>query len=111
MRYRELKENDYTLNSLLSNSPSCVGQAVRTRLMLFTGEWFLDTSDGTPWFTEVLGSHTKFYDLAIKERILNTQGVKSIISYYSQLDVITRELSIQVELDTIYGITSLSVGR
>lgn len=89
MRYRARSETgDYTFGrgsaNFLVNSPACVGQLVEARLELWQGNWFLDTSDGMPWATEVLGTNTKpLYDLAIQQRILETPGVVSIVSYQS----------------------------
>lgn len=107
MMYRELVGNDYSLKRFLINTPEAVAQAVLTRLRQYLGEWFLDITDGTPWLTEVVG-HQTFYDLAIKDRILGTTGVVSIIEYESQLTT-TRELSIQVTIETLYGTTSLTI--
>lgn len=108
MKYREISiENDYVLNTFLQNNAECVGQAVLTRLRQFLGEWFLDTNDGTPWYENILG-HSQLYDLEIQDRILGTKGVKSIIYYQSQLTT-TRKLSVQVELETIYGNISINI--
>lgn len=109
MRYRRLDANgDYSFGhqqaDFYINQPEAVAQAVQTRLMLFTGEWFLDTSDGTPWRTEVLGKYTvNTYDLVIKERIIDTPGVKSLDSYSSSLDRDLRALRVDASITTIYG--------
>ena len=108
MRYRALDANgDSTFGSgktqFLVNSPAAVAQAVQTRLLLMTGEWWLDTSEGTPYAQDVLGNDTKpYYDLAIQERILNTQGVSAILDYQSTLDA-NRNLKIPATVDTIYS--------
>ena len=113
MRYRALSaDGDYTFGqgeaNFLVNSPACVAQAVQTRLLLFTGEWFLDTTEGTPWKEKVLGTGTKaFYDRAIQERVLATEGVSSIDDYSSALDPVTRHLSISMTITTIYGSVSI----
>jgi hypothetical protein len=114
MRYRKLDSNgDYSLGQGLSNffinSPSAVAQAIQTTLLLFQGEWFLDTTAGVPWFNQIVGFTPKpTYDLLIKDAIRKVQGVKSIISYSSFLDN-TRNLTINVRVDTIYGAVSLGV--
>jgi len=108
MRYRALDANgDSTFCSgetqWLVNSPAAVAQAVQTRLNLYTGEWFLDTSEGTPYSTEILGNNTgSIYDLAIQERILNTEGVSEIVTYQSSKSA-QRALTVQAEIDTIYS--------
>jgi hypothetical protein len=118
MRYRRLDANgDYVLGSgsdFFVNSPDAVGQAVMTRLRLSVGDWFIDTTEGTPWATEVLGKYTaKTYDAIIKSRILGTsllgvQLVTQITSYSSSYDPTTRKLSISANIDTIYGSTAIS---
>ncbi|QEE24532.1 hypothetical protein CS053_08470 [Rhodanobacter glycinis] len=113
MRYRKLDENgDYTFGNSSADfyidEPEAVSQAVQTRLELFTGEWFLDTSDGTPWNTDVLGKNTSAsYDMVIKERILGTPGVMSIDSYSSTLDRNTRNLAVAATVTTQYGKTTV----
>lgn len=111
MRVRKLDANgDMTFGgdqrSMLANSPEAVGQIVMTRLKLWLGEWWLDTSDGMAWQTKVLGKYTgSTRDVVIRERILGTPGVKSILSYSSQLDRETRAFAVQATIDTIYGRT------
>lgn len=56
MRYRrEDADGDYTFGSgddtWLINSPEAVAQAVKTRFELWYGQWFLDTTEGTPWIS------------------------------------------------------------
>lgn len=108
MKYRKLDANgDYTLGTgadFYQDQPEAIAQAVLTRLLLFAGEWFLDTTDGTPWRTDVLGKYTKdTYDTIISQRILSTDGVQGISAYSSSYDATARALSISATLDTIYG--------
>lgn len=112
MKYRKLDANgDYTLGTgadFYVNSPDAVGQAVLTMLRLFTNEWFLDLSDGTPWRTEVLGKYTqKTFDTVIKQRILASQGVSAILDYTSEFDGETRKLNVTALINTIYGVTTV----
>ncbi len=113
MRYRKLDANgDYTVETgddFYVNSPAAVAQAVQTRLRLFAGEWFLDTSAGMPWNTGVLGKYTAAaYDPLIKEQILAAQGVTEITAYTSTRDPSARTLNVAVTIGTIYGTTSLT---
>lgn len=115
MRYRALDASgDMTFGqsqaNFLVNSPAAVAQAVQTRLGLLTGEWFLDTTEGTPYMTEVVGTGTQqIYDQAIKARILGTQGAASITSYSSSLDPITRKLTVSATVLTIYSSQTVGV--
>jgi hypothetical protein len=120
MRYRKLDENsDMQFGNgsadFWHDVPDAVGQAVKTRLLLFRGEWFLDTSEGTPWggfpFNEavvrqgqILAEHTRLTrDMAIKERVIRTQGVVGIVDYGSSFDPDTRGFSVGMIIDTVYG--------
>ena len=115
MRYRALDANgDYSFGqgsaNFLVNSPACVAQAVQTRLRLFEGEWFLDQTDGTPWFQDVLGQKNALdnINLIIRARILATQGVSpqgGIENYSAVFDDTTRKLTVTMTLNTIYGQT------
>lgn len=116
-RVRALSEDgDYTFGqsaaNFLVNSSAEIAQRVGTRLRLLEGEWFLDTTSGTPYSTLVLGKGTRpYYDQAIKARILGTTGVTEITEYSSSL--VNRTLSVTARVSTIYGpitvVTPLSV--
>jgi len=114
MRYRKLDAaGDYTFGNQQADfhrdSPEAAAQAVRTRLLLDKGEWFIDTADGTPWDREVLGERTVgTRDAAIKKRILGTTGVTQIDSYDSAFDPNTRRLTVTVTITTLYGQTTIS---
>lgn len=114
MRYRKLTaDGDYSFGQqqadFYRNSPEAVAQAVLTRLELFTGQWFLDADEGTPWRTDVLGKYTgDVYDAVVKARILDTEGVTRIDAYSSTLDRNTRKLSVAVTITTAYGQTTIT---
>jgi hypothetical protein len=111
MIYRKLDTfGDYTFgrgaSNFLVDSPAAVAQAISTRLKLIQGEWFLDIQAGVPYNTQVLGFGTiPYYDFAIKDAILNTPGVSSIINYSSYID--NRNVTITATVDTIYGQTTI----
>lgn len=107
MRYRKLtSDGDYSFGhnqaDFYINVPQAPAQAVKTRLLLMQGEWFLDRTAGTP-YTQVLGTHTAATrDLVIKNRTLKTSGVVALVSYASQLSP-DRRFSVQERIDTVYG--------
>lgn len=117
MRYRKLDAlNDYSFGNgqldFYNNTPEAVGQKVETYLMLWLGEWYLDTSDGTPYIQGVLGKHTQAVaDGTIQTRVLSVQEVTDIASYASQFDPVARTLSVQLEVNTIYGPTSVDIAN
>lgn len=111
MRVRELDANGdmtfgFSQNNFLINSAAAVAQNVQTRLLLFLGEWFLDTSDGTDWNGSVLGKYTRgLYDTIIRARILGTVGVTSIVqgTYTSAVNPQTRALSVSCQIITQFS--------
>ena len=114
MRYRKLDAaGDYTFGhsqaNFYVNQVEAVAQAVLTRLKLWSGEWFIDTSDGTPWGSEVLGKYTMgTYDTVLKERILATPGVVQLQSYSSTFNAQTRALTVRATITTAYGVTQVT---
>lgn len=96
-------------NDFLRDTSSTVAQAIKTRLSLFKGDFFLDSEAGIDWRSRVLGTNTSgLYDITIRERILGTQGVLSILEYHSQRNGETRTLSVQCLVETLYGHTRLN---
>lgn len=92
------------------DTPDAVAQAVKTRLALWVGEWFLDVTEGTPWNEQVLGKRLrgKNYDAAIRQRILGTEGVLELADYTSSIDPNSRALSVAATITTAYGTTQIS---
>lgn len=112
MKYRALdSKGDYRFGhgnqDFLVDSPAAVAQAIKTRLRLFQGEWFLNLEAGVPWLSKVVGYSTRpFYDAVIRGAILGTQDVVEILSYSSELDTTTRGLLVHVTVSTSFGPTS-----
>ena len=120
MRYRKLDQNrdmqfGHNAADIWHDVPDAVGQSVLTRLLLFAGEWWLDITAGTPWggypFNDdvvrqgrILGAHTQLSrDAAIRDRIITTEGVQTLVEYGSHFDPNTRAFSVNATIDTIYG--------
>lgn len=114
VRYRrEDDDGDYTFgqgdDTWLVNSPEAVAQAIKTRFMLWYGQWFLDTTEGTPWIQSVLGKQKPdTYNLAIRRRILETQGVSAITEFNTEVDGRTRRVTFTATVETIYGTTTVT---
>ena len=117
MRYRKLiNGGDFSFGASQLNfyrdTPEAVGQAVQTRLLLWLGEWFLNTDEGTPFMLGILGNHSKeLADATIQDRINSTDGVTEITDYESEIDTENRILSVRVSISTIYGPTSIDVSN
>lgn len=116
MRYRRLDQNgDYTFGQGSANfwvdDPRGVAQSIVTRLLLWTGEWFLDLTVGTPYAQQVLGYGTQgLYDKVLQARILGTSGVTGLIEYQSEFDPETRKLTVgPCQVQTQYSATPVAV--
>lgn len=112
MRYRPLDANgDATLGQpFFTNDPDAVAQAIQTRMALWQGQWFLDTTDGTPWLQDILGPRAgRNPEAAIKQRILGTPGVDAIASYSSNYDAAARTFTVSCLVHTQYSTTPIPV--
>ena len=109
MRYRKLDEDgDMTFGNkqkdFYRDQPEAVAQAVWTRLRLWTGEWFIDTSAGTPYQNAVLGTNkSSTLEPALRQRILGTEGVSSIEDFETITNSIDRLVTINAIVNTQYG--------
>jgi len=107
MKYRALDINgdmQFGNGGFLVDSPEAVAQAILTRLRLWAGEWFLDTSKGTPYEQAMLGTgKAQTAEPAMRERILETEGVESLQEFQLIADTQTRRLKFIASVNTIYG--------
>lgn len=101
--------HDLTLGTDLSlvERIDYVVQKVKIRLWFFLGEWFLDTTEGTPFYQLVFvkGSKMEHIDAVMKDRILGSTGVRALKSYSSSFDRARRRLSIRFEAQGDDGAT------
>lgn len=107
---RALDENNdiFVKNGRIAivSGESQVIQHVRTRLLFYLNEWFLDQSAGTPYYQEIF---VKPYNLnniesIIKLRIAKTPELNSITSFsMNYVSPDTRLLSISFTANTDYG--------
>ncbi len=80
-----------------------VVQHVRSRLLSYTDEWFLDTKSGTPYFQDILIKPANLPNIesTIKTRILRTPGVKGLVEFLMEYS--DRILTISFSAETEYG--------
>lgn len=113
MKYRREDQDDYTFGkgegTFLTDSAECVAQAIKTRLQLWYGQWFLDTTEGTPWMQSLMGKRSSTaMELALRQRILATEGVKSILSFTVNFNPSTRRMVITTTVETLFGQITLT---
>jgi hypothetical protein len=90
MLYRaQSNTGDYTFGfgrACFLSGREAVAQAIKTKLKLFQGDFWEDTSDGLPFFQEIAGQKDKAtIDLLFQARVLQTPEVASIASFTSEL--------------------------
>lgn len=110
----DLDENDLTIENYdlaLVDKLEQINQKLQIKLKFFSGEWFLDTTQGVPFYSIVFVKNPDLDLIAttIKNEILKVDGIKEILSYSQQLDTVNRTLSVDFEVDTIYGTTEQTV--
>jgi len=107
---------DYTFGRSQGNfwvdAPDGVAQHVFSRLMLWTGQWFADGTEGTAWAVGVLGERTQnTRDLVVVDRVKTTPHVTDIPAYGSRHDPNTRTWEARMQIDTEFGEVILTAGR
>ena len=79
-------------------------QHIQSRLSFAVGNFSIYAEAGMDYFRYVLGKKNKYIAAeAIKDRILKTPGVKSVIEFSYDFNNQTRVLSISFKINTIYG--------
>ena len=87
-----------------------IGQTIYTRLRLFLGEYFRDTTDGTPWFEQILGKAVNMSarEAVLRKRIANTSGVIRLISFSADFDRDSMTYTVSASVLTQYGIVEIT---
>ena len=99
-----IKNNDL----ILIDNAERVAQQVLITLRFWFGEWFLDTREGVPYLEYVLVKNPNMSHIRqiLTEKIQSVEGVKSIVSLNFDFRRVTRELYIDFEVDTDYGLVT-----
>lgn len=75
-------------------------QGIKHRLRLFLGEYFLDATEGTPWFQSILGkSSDGVAEISVKQRIITAPDVVGFTEFEFSRNA--QERSIQVSASLI----------
>lgn len=83
-----------------------VVQHVRTRLLFYKNEWFLNRNSGVAYFQEIFvkPSNPAATESIIKTEIIRTPGILSLITFAMEFDSVSRKLSITFTAETEFGI-------
>ena len=108
MKVRALDhQHDWTFgrgrNDYLTKS-DCIYQNVKTRLLSFVNDWFLDMDHGLPWLDclEKPGD-TGRIERMVKLQVLQTEGVEALDEFELYLDKDTRKVTIHLTYTDVYG--------
>jgi hypothetical protein len=94
---------------------AAVTQIIKTRLLLFQGEWFLNLLDGLPMFTGILGSSGSSRNVQviinlISQRINQTSPwVTGISSLFATYNPASRQFAYEAVVETVFG--TVTVGN
>ena len=83
-----------------------VAQQIKVTLCFWYGEWFLDTTDGTPYLEYILvkNPNPSHIRQILSERIKSVQGVRNLLSMDILYNVRKRTLDVEYKADTDYGL-------
>lgn len=100
----DLRRNDLTW----MDGAERVHQQLQIKLKLWRGEWFLNTAFGTPYLQQILGKQITLNGAlaALKNSILEVDGVREIAQFNYDFDRQTRRLTVQFAVKTPYGLVS-----
>ena len=111
MKVRQLDSNhDWTFGNGLANyatESDAIKQCVKTILLSFRYNWFLDEDHGINWHAYfVKNPDVPVMEADIKRHILEVEGVSTLQNLELQLNTITRQMIITVRYTDIYGQSS-----
>jgi len=98
-------------NLQLVDAADQLEQNLKIRLQFFNAEWFLNTTNGLPFYSDILVKNPNIpnIDSIIKAEILDTDGVLELLEYISAFDNSAREYSIDFTVRTEFGQSELQV--
>jgi len=79
-----------------------VAQNLAIRLRFFLNEWFLDITQGLPYYQEILikSPNQIRVESLIKNEILETEGINELLSFSSTYDEENRKFSVAFTANT-----------
>ena len=112
MKYRKLTSTgDYSFGSGgndYADGNEAVAQAIKTKLLLFYGEWWEDFGEGIPMFQSVLGQTNpetikSSLSMLVEQRIVEVEEVDSVKNIKIDYDRKNRTISMEVDVATTSG--------
>ena len=112
MKYRKLTSTgDYSFGSGgndYADGNEAVAEAIKTKLLLFYGEWWENLGEGIPMFQSVLGQTNpdtikSSLSMLVEQRIVEIQEVDSVKNIEIEYDRMNRTISMEVDVATTNG--------
>ena len=99
------------LDLILIDNAERVAQQIKITLLAFLGEWFLDTSFGTPYLEYILvkGPDRGVIESVLRAQITSVPDVQGVTSLTLQIDNLLRTLKVSFEANTLLGQVNDSV--
>lgn len=93
------------LSFVVIDGADAVAQHIKTRLLLWRGEWFLNNDLGVPWDTDILIKNPRgtVVEAALKAAIRETPNVTSLDEFALEYAPSSRELSVSFRASTPFG--------
>lgn len=101
----DLKVENFDL-SLITGIDRVV-QDLKVRLWVFLNEWFLDTSIGLPFYSDinVKNPDLNAIEAIFKEKIIETEDVNEILEFQLNYNSSLRTMSVSFSVNTTFGST------
>lgn len=93
-----------TAGEHFASGKTATQQAIIRRLRLFLGEYFLDGTEGTPWFQSILGKNPhEVAEAQIKRRIIGTKDVMALTQFDYTFETRTRTIRVVARILDIHN--------
>lgn len=94
----------------LNNGNELVRQRLKQSLWFFLGEWYLDVTDGVPYYRDIfIKSPVQItVESILKTTILETPDVLELTEFSLEYENTTRQLSLTFTVKTTFGTLTMS---
>lgn len=91
-------ELDEQGRAVLVGGAEQIAQQVRLTLLIFLGEWFLDSTFGMPYFESILGKNRNVFEIEaiVRQRVRAVPGVQAVGLITVKVDAILRKCNIEI---------------
>lgn len=107
MKYRkQLADGDYSFGNNMQDyldGQEAIAQAIKTKVLLFYGEWWEDISQGIPMFQSIIGQSNKrnvtnALELLLEDRVKEVPGIAVVNEITSTIT--DRTISVYIRCTT-----------